>query len=267
VILVEPARHSRGSIKSGMRLNEKITTNVELSIPKCQARCDNTVLDKQQRRNEMKNINYLFFVIIVMFLFSIIGCGSSKQFVGDLRNLTPESKISMCRYELIGGTDSRGFFGLLGTLTEQIKNNSDRPYYQQLCLEVYRIYVDTLKLSNAYRYSPAEELKTLQDGKPMSIEMVAKENNLFACVSAKSGLSVAQGWNKNLVLTTSWEITGPSGWKLKIETEAVSKETHGVFPDVGDPSLKPVWIDMAKVSVKQFQDKFYEMMNEARFIK
>lgn len=212
----------------------------------------------------MKKKNYLFFVIIVIFPLLIVGCSSSKQFVGVLRNLTPESKISMCKYELIGGSNTSGLFGLLGTITDQIKNNSDRPYYEQLYMELIRIYVDTLKLSSAFQYCPAEKLITLQDGKPLSIDMIAKENNLFACVSAKSGLSVATGWNKKIVLTTWWEITGPSGWKLEIETEAVSKETHGVFPDVGDPSLKPVWIDLAKESSKQFQEKFYEMMKEAK---
>ena len=36
------------------------------------------------------------------------------------------------------------------------------------------------------------------------------------------------------------------------------------FPDVGDPSLKPVWLDLAKESAKQFQAKFYEMIKEGR---
>jgi len=215
-------------------------------------------------RDDMKKNHHLFSVAIVIFQLSFFGCSSSRQFVGVLRNLTPESRLSLCKYELIAGSNTAALFGIIGAVADEIKNSRDRPYYQDLCMELNRICEDTLKLSKTFEYVPAETLTTLQDGKPMPIEMIAKNNNLYACVSAKSTLGIAFGWNKEIVLRTWWEITGPSGWKLEIETEAVSKETYGTFPDVGDPSLRPVWLGLAKESVKQFQEKFYEMMKEAR---
>lgn len=215
-------------------------------------------------RDEMKQGKHLFYAVIIILQVSILGCSSSRQFVGVLRNLTPESKLSLCKYELIAGSNTAALFGLIGAVADEIKNSHDRPYYQDLCMELNRISEDTLKLGTSFKYCPSEELTVLCDGELMPIDMIAKANNLFACVSAKSTLGIAFGWNKEIVLRTWWEITGPSGWKLEIETEAVSKDTYGTFPDVGDPGLRPVWLDLAKESVKQFQEKFYEMMKEAR---
>jgi hypothetical protein len=84
------------------------------------------------------------------------------------------------------------------------------------------------------------------------MDAVARGNGLHACLKATSSLLVAVGWHKKVKVATTWEMTGRSGWKMTIETEAISQESQGMFPDTADPKLKPVFLELAHESVQMF---------------
>lgn len=86
----------------------------------------------------------------------------------------------------------------------------------------------------------------------MPMQAVVNGNGLHACVAAKSSLLVLVGWNKKVSVSTVWELTGRSGWKMTIETEAISQESQGMFPDTADPKLRPVFVGLARESAAKF---------------
>jgi hypothetical protein len=211
--------------------------------------------------------NNLFFAIILALPLFIIGCSSSKQAVGVLRDLGPNGELSLCNSELSWGSNTlltAGLFGSAAAVLEDGKNQRDRPYYEVLCKDINKIFEDSLAASRTFKYSFFTTLATQKDGKQNSVKEIIKDNRLFACITTKSTLAYTGIAGKNLELFTVWEVTGPSGWKLEIETDAVTTETFGFVPDRGNPEYKPVWLELARESTRQFKNNFAEMMQEAR---
>jgi hypothetical protein len=215
----------------------------------------------------VKKNNYFFFAMFIILLPLFIGCSSSKQTVDVLRNLEPNGQLSLCKYELSWGSNTLltgALFGGAAAVLEEAKNQGDRPYYEVLCNDLNKIFEDSLGTYNTFKYSLSTNLVIQKDGEQKSVEEIIKDNNLFACVTAKSVLAYTGILGKKLELFTTWEITGLPGWKLELETDAVSLTTYGFQPNRGNPEYKPVWLELAKESAQQFKQKFTEMLNESR---
>lgn len=178
----------------------------------------------------------------------------------QMRALGPDRTLSLCEFGLRGaaGSNTAWFFGIPGAIYDAAKMQKDRPYSIELRAEFIRIYEDALRGTGAFPYLPMDKLVYLQNGKPMPIDIMAKENDLHACLTARSDLLVKIGWNKKVEVATTWKITGQSGWKLKIETNAISKNGQGKFPDTADPKMKPVFLELAQENANQFLAKLAE---------
>jgi hypothetical protein len=126
-------------------------------------------------------------------------------------------------------------------------------------------YETILKEATAFLYMSNDKIIVTQDnGRPLSLADATVKNGLFACVSAGSFWGVQPGWNKKVVIRTTWVVVGPGGCKAKIVTTVVSKETYGKFPNVAsDPKLVPVYLELAKVDARQFLEALPASMKKA----
>jgi len=170
------------------------------------------------------------------------------------RVLGPDRSLSLCEFNLLnaGGSGTAAVLGLAGAIYDANKAQNDAPYASQLTADFNGIYEGALMGTGSFSYVPRAKLALPQDGKPMPMDALAKSNGLHACLTAKSSLLVLVGWDKKVSVATTWELTGRSGWKMTFETEAISKETHGMGPDTADPKLKPVFIELAQESAQMF---------------
>ena len=170
------------------------------------------------------------------------------------RGLGPDRSLSLCGFDLLnaGGSGTGALLGLAGAIYDANKAQKDAPYARELTADFNGIYEGALMGAGSFPYVPRAKLTLSQDGKPMPMDALAKGNGLHACLTAKSSLLVLVGWNKKVSVATTWELTGRSGWKMTIETEAISKEAQGMGPDTADPKLKPVFIELAQESVQMF---------------
>jgi hypothetical protein len=145
----------------------------------------------------------------------------------------------------------------------QVAAAASAPYRLQLRKDFQGIYEDALKEVPSFQYTSNEKLTVKKDGKQLSLPEAVKENQLCACVRAVAVLGSHSGFKKKVYVKTIWEILGSSGCKLKIDTEATSKEAYGVFPYPLDPKLKPVFLELAGETAQQFSAKFPQLMKES----
>jgi formylglycine-generating enzyme required for sulfatase activity len=204
------------------------------------------------------------FLSFMLLLASVVG-GSAWGKTDDttvLRDLGPGKKISICDFRLrgaAGGGIPPAFLGLGGAAVK----DKTSAYSQELSAEFLHIYEEALSQARAFQLSPCEGLVCAKNGNPLTLGEAARENGLFACVKVESILGVGLGFKKKVNVKTTWQITGPSGWMLEIETEAKPEDTQGTFPDTTDPRLKPVFLQLARESARQFLDKLGSMMKTA----
>ena len=170
------------------------------------------------------------------------------------RALGPDRSLSLCEFNLLNaaGSNTAVVLGLAGAIYDANKAQKDAPYARELTADFNGIYEGALMGAGSFPYVPKAKLAPSQDGKPVPMDALAKGNGLHACLAAKSSLLVRAGWNKKVAVGTTWELTGRSGWKMTIETDADSQETYGMGPDTADPKLKPVFIALAQESVQKF---------------
>ncbi len=198
------------------------------------------------------------------------GCGTSRQSVGVLRDLRSESRLCLCDFELREEHQLRTYSGttnLLGAMSDAAANNAKtdaEQYYTILRVDMTRIFEDSLRLSNGFQYVPAGKLIAVKNDKSMPIDTIVKDNNLFACISARAGLGFASLLKRNLAIVTEWNIIGLSGRTMEIETEVRSKDTYGLMTNLQDPDLRPVWLDLARESASQLNTKLAQLIREAR---
>jgi len=113
-----------------------------------------------------------------------------------------------------------------------------------------------------FRYFPKEKLQLNPSETPVQLDMVAKNNNLFACLSATAAIACKMGWKKKIVIYTQWQIRSSSNDKVKIATSSVSKDSKAVFVDISDPKYLPDWIELEKNNTRQFIEKLTALMKE-----
>lgn len=175
---------------------------------------------------------------------------------------TTLKKMSLCYYDLLAGSNSAAVLGVAGAIYDANKNNKDRSYFDSLRTELLHVAEVVLKNNMVIQSIPAENLTYPQTDKPLPADVLAKDNDIFACLSVKTSLGVAFGMDKKVNMLTVWEITNSTGNKVKIKTISESRHGQGVFPDTGNPELLPVWIDLAKKNGKQFIEQLTVIMKK-----
>ena len=190
-----------------------------------------------------------------------------------LRDLGPDKKISLCAFRLLGADADKNnragwssfAGGIIGSAVAASINahTEDSPYARELSTEFRSILERGLRGAGAFQLSDAQDLVVARDGAPLTVSGVADTNDLFACVTAQSALGVGFGFKKKLKARTKWQLTGPSGWQLDIETEATAEEGQGTFPNPGDPKFKPVVLQLARDSARQFLEELSKEMKDA----
>ena len=201
------------------------------------------------------------FAVLFMVQFVFSSCASRVANIETMkafRDLCPEKKLSICSFELVGADRtkimaSNIFIGPLPSLAINAgRLNENFEYSQELAKEFHHIYEESLGKSGFFQLSSSANLLFLQDGKPLNLNDMAKQNNLYACVKAVSYMGVRMGFNKHVQVSTKWEITRSSGEKHEFITEAISEEAAGVFVDPTVPELKPVFLELARQNAQQF---------------
>jgi len=167
--------------------------------------------------------------------------------------LGPDRKLSLCEFVLRGaaGSNTAPLVGVLGAAYDARKMQKDMPYAMELRTAFIGIYEDSLGGTGAFPYIPMGELVYQQYGEPMPVDTMTRANGLHACLTARSDLMVKFGWSKKVEVATAWELRGQSGWTLKIKTSAISRDGQGKFPDMANPAMKPVLLELARESVHQ----------------
>jgi ankyrin repeat protein len=194
---------------------------------------------------------------------------NNSQNPGQTRpDLGSEKKLSLCAFrfpiaDAAGILPAPGLLGAISTAMDVAAANATAPYRVQLRTDFQRIYEDALKGVPSFQYTSNEKLTVKKDGKQLSLSDAVKENQLCACVRAETFLSSHSGFKKKVFVKTRWEILGSSGCKLRIDTEATSKEAYGVMPYPLDPKLKPVFLELARETAEQFSAKFPKLMKES----
>jgi hypothetical protein len=117
------------------------------------------------------------------------------------------------------------------------------------------VFQYALSRSGAFGFVTAARLERGESDGPVDLRVMAQQNNLHACLSASVFRTISVGFSKKVVLTTRWEVIGRDGWNLKIETQAKSKKGQGVFPDLNDRKMDPVFQQLAWENAHQFLRK------------
>jgi hypothetical protein len=148
-----------------------------------------------------------------------------------------DRKLSLCAFRFSGARNpspSIPFVGLTGIIIDALDAKTVSPYSQEIGKEFQRIYEEALGAIDAFHYTGIDKLTVTKEGKKLSLSEAITENQLCACVRISTGMGIKVGFKKKVFITTKWEILGASGCKLKIETEAVSKEAQGTFPEINE---------------------------------
>jgi len=170
-------------------------------------------------------------------------------------------KIGMYIYELpVGSGNAFVLGGLAGLIVSQIKTNNDMPYYDQLRNELIQTSDAILKENDFYQHMPVENLQYYRSDELLPLETFLEKNDLHACLSVKTLMGIGFGWKKKVNMAMHWKISFATGHEVKIKTFSKSQEAQGMFPDLGDPGLQPVWLELARENTLQFLEKFDELM-------
>jgi hypothetical protein len=174
-------------------------------------------------------------------------------------------KISLCNFELDYSSNTSSVSAispLAGSAYATARDSHDRPYFERLRDTLSQIIEAMLNEAMIFRYIQKEKLQTVPPGTIVAPDVVAKNNDLFACLNAKSALACKMGWKKKIVIYTQWQIRCASKNKLKISTTAYSKDSKAVFVDISDPKYLPDWIEITKENTRQFLEKLTALMKK-----
>jgi hypothetical protein len=149
-----------------------------------------------------------------------------------------------------------------GEIYDINKSQEEMPYLDFLRMELIKISEIVLTNNAVFEYVPVEKLKYEKSDEDAALEYFFQKNDLYGALSVKASLGVCFGLQKKVNMTTIWEITNSSGYKVKIKTYSKSKKTHGMFPDTEDPELEPVFLDLAKENAEQFLEQLASLLQE-----
>jgi hypothetical protein len=215
----------------------------------------------------------MLLALVQPFLASCGGPSTTASWGSSLiaeRALGSNRTLSLCRFDLVGAGDGTIWHSkseeVGGYYTRTTTSATHTDYPNALATSFIQIYETSLRGAGAFTYVPTPSVaKVGPNGfggvgskREESVDVMVKESHLHACLMAFSVLEVKHvkfGWHKNVGVVTKWYLWGQSGWKLQIETDAVSADAQGVFPDPADPKLQPVFLELARNSVEQLLAK------------
>jgi hypothetical protein len=178
-----------------------------------------------------------------------------------------QKQISLCEFQVNGSTKAGNAGAALGPISPiagaVVAANGTLSYYPSINKEVQHIYETALKASGLFQYTDREKLIGREGDTPLPLADTAAKNKLFACVSAKPFWNNRMGFNKQLNITTKWEIEGPGGCKVKFSSNVATKETYGKFPNGADPALKSAYLELSKEDAEQFLAAYEKAMKKA----
>jgi hypothetical protein len=168
--------------------------------------------------------------------------------------------ISLCfsAYEFGSRRDGSAIGAMQETFASQKAAELNQKYIQ--------LYNEALGKAGSYQYIDSNKLTMKKEKHNLSITEAIKENQLCGCINVHSFPGNTVGWKKKLRLKTTWEIVGALGWKYKFETNAVTRETHGVMPDPLDPQLESAYLDLGRENAMTFSEKLSELMKDEAFV-
>jgi len=189
----------------------------------------------------------------------------SQPPVGNQSQPTEGKKISLCGFYLDYSSNTSSVSAIspvAGAIYATSRDSHDRPYFERLKDTLSQIIESMLNEATIFRYIQNGKLQTVPSGTIVTPEVVAKNNDLFACLNVKSALACKMGWKKKLVTYTLWQIRCTSKYKVKISTTAYSQDRKAVFVDISDPKYLPDWIEMQKDNTRQFIEKLTALMKK-----
>ena len=87
-------------------------------------------------------------------------------------------------------------------------------------------------------YIPSGKLEFINSDKQISFDTLEKKNNLYACLSVKTGIGVCTGWKKKVRMLLIWKIITSKGYTVKIKTDCISKDK---YQDDAQDRTTPNW--------------------------
>ena len=203
-------------------------------------------------------------VALVLFLAQTIVCWgqSSAQVSGR------QKRLSICASS-IGRTAPIQIleYSLAGAVIDDSLSAHNAPYFSTLSKDFLSTYEDILRKSGPFQYAELSTLIAKKDDRRFALPEVVKENNLCGCIRVYAILGNKMGWNKNLDVSTQWEILSDSGAKYKIKTDAVSSETYGKFPNPENPNLKAPYLDLARENAERFALQLPELLKDTSCVR
>ncbi len=193
------------------------------------------------------------FAVLLLVQLVLSSCASRNANIETtkaFRDLCSEKKLSICSSEIP--------IGAMGLAFSPSQIDEALEYKQKLTSEFHHIYEEALGKSGFFQLSISKKLHLREDGRPLSMDELARENNLYACVNVKAKMGVRPGLKKHVQLLTDWEITKSSGEKITFKTQVISEETAGVFVNTASPELEPVFLELARQSAQQFLEALGE---------
>ena len=180
------------------------------------------------------------------------------------RALATQKLLGFCEFQ-VDGTSKAGNAGAFvgGAAGAAIATSGTHSYYVDINQEVLQTYEKVLGKSGSFRIVNNEDLVGSDSGKQLSLSDMATRNNLLACVSAKPYWAARMGFDKQVGISTRWEVEGPGGCKLKFKTSVASSDTYGKFPNGADPALKSAYLDLSQEDARQFLETFQKEMEKS----
>lgn len=230
---------------------------------------------------------------------AVAGAGGKDEQV--LRELGPDKKIAVCAFELYNpDVDPETGSGVWvsyrdGDITSI---SDDSPYQEEVAREMLQIFERAFAATGAFELVPSdrlastrrsqelerEKVKILErsitgtgvlnldasdrlaiatSSRALTIPELTRENGLFACVHAQSYVAAGFGWKKKVKLITKWHLIGASGWQVDLDTDCASEERQGVWFNLNERRLKPVFLQLAQHSAQELLRQLAERMRTA----
>jgi hypothetical protein len=176
----------------------------------------------------------------------------------------PTMQLSLCEFQVDGTSKSGNTGAFVGGLAgAAIAASGTHSYYRDINVSVKHAYEATIEKSCRFQVINIEQQADSEGGKHHSLADIAKQNNLYACVSGKPYWAAKMGFDKEVAIYTKWEVESPDGCKVKFKTLVSSDATYGKFPNGADPTLQPVYLGLSKQDAQQFLEEFQRAIQKS----
>jgi len=182
----------------------------------------------------------------------------------------PPMRLGLCAFSVYGSSKSGNAAPIVAASTSLLglgfivdASGKHGAYYNDIKKEVQHLYETTFGEDARYQVVSSDMLLGNKSTWSFSMEKIAQENSLYACVSASPSWAAQTGKNIRAVVTTNWEVASPSGCTVTFMTSASSSETYEKLPNGGDPAMHSVYLGLSKLDAKKFLENLPWEMKKA----